>query len=108
MFSENGLTLAEYKNLKRKKLKNKGLPHDFYRPVRCGLLHNVETRNGWKISRNGDLFNKTSKIINANKFMDNLIDVMKIFREQLVISDFDNDQIWTTFKARVDYLLNNC
>ncbi len=40
--------------------------------------------------------------------MDNLIDVMKIFREQLVISDFDNDQIWTTFKARVDYLLNNC
>lgn len=104
-FTKDGLTIEQYKDLTRKPLKNKGIPYDFYKNVRCGLLHNGETRNGWKISRNGPLFDKNNKRINAVKFMAGLIDVIKNFQQDLHNSDIEQDLIWRTYKDRLNDLL---
>ncbi len=38
---------------------------DFYVGVRCGILHQAETTNGWRIRRIGPLFDHSTKTINA-------------------------------------------
>ena len=40
---------------------------DFYRSVRCGILHQGETKKGWIIVRTGPLFDGTNRI-NATRF----------------------------------------
>ena len=45
---------------------------DFYTGIRCGILHQAETTNGWLIHRKGELFNSEEKSINATKFHDEL------------------------------------
>lgn len=103
IFSEGGLELNEYVNSEN--LKNKGRSNDFYKNVRCGILHNGETKNNWKILRSGELFDKTNKSINATKFMNNLVIVIKQFQKELLNSDFNNSEIWITYKSRLDYLI---
>lgn len=41
---------------------------DFYRHVRCGILHQGETTGGWTIRRTGVLFDPSGPTINATKF----------------------------------------
>lgn len=106
IFSKNGLTINEYKDINRKLL-NKGVPSDFYKHVRNGLLHNGETKNGWKIARTGNFFDESTKRINAVKFMNTLIDVIKRFKQTLSTSDFDIDPVWITYKARLQALIDN-
>lgn len=102
-FSKNGLELKEY--LSVKKIKNKGIPSDFYKNVRCGILHNGETRNGWKIVRNGPLFEENSKRINSVLFLEKLKNILKNFKNQLINSDFENSEIWKTYKIRIELLI---
>lgn len=105
-FSKDGLTIEEYKNSDN--LKNKGIPRDFYKNVRCGLLHNAETRNKWKIVRTGNfLFDEQTKTINSFRFMENLKAIIINFKEQLKQSDFNNDEIWMIYKARLQMLIDN-
>lgn len=106
-FSKNGLTITEYKDLERKPLKNKGTPDDFYKNLRCGILHNGETRNGWKISRTGDFYDEANKKINAVKFMDKVIDSINHFKNQLNKSDFEKSEIWKSYKGRLQDLIDN-
>lgn len=103
-FSKRGLDLTKYEKQTTKYLNNKGIPKDFYANVRCGILHNGETKNNWKILRRGELFDEKNKSINATIFMKNLILVIKQFQNQLLESDF-NDEIWITYKSRLEYLI---
>ncbi|HEX8575765.1 MAG TPA: hypothetical protein VF677_05685 [Flavobacterium sp.] len=104
-FSKGGLDLSKYEKQTDKYLNNKGIPKDFYSNVRCGILHNGETKNNWKILRKGELFDEKNKAINATKFMNNLVIVIKQFQNKLLVSDFNNDEIWKTYKARLEYLI---
>lgn len=104
-FSKGGLDLSKYEKQTDKYLNNKGIPKDFYSNVRCGILHNGETKNNWKILRKGELFDEKNKSINATKFMNNLVTVIKQFQDKLLNSDFNNDEIWKTYKARLEYLI---
>jgi len=63
-FSKDGLELNEYVN--SESLKNKGRSHDFYKNVRCGILHNGETKNNWKILRKGKLFDEENVLTPIN------------------------------------------
>ncbi len=104
-FSKGGLNLEQYEKQTTKHLNNKGIPKDFYSNVRCGILHSGETRNNWKILRKGELFDEKNKSINATKFMNNIVLVMKRFQNDLLISDFENSDIWKTYKNRLKYLI---
>jgi hypothetical protein len=84
-----------------------GIPNDFYENLRCGILHNGETKNGWKITRksNTPYFDPASKTINAFKFANLLAKILQNYKKQLINSDFDNDEIWTNFKIRFNDLI---
>ncbi|MFZ0051362.1 MAG: hypothetical protein WAK96_06265, partial [Desulfobaccales bacterium] len=51
--------------------------NDFYTDVRCAILHQAETTNGWRICRHGPLFTLDNKTINATKFHDQLQNCLK-------------------------------
>ncbi len=97
-FSKGGLSLIDYKNLKIiMGAENKGIPKEFYKDVRCGILHSGETRNKWKIVRNGVLFDEENKRINAAKFLISLKYVIADFKKELNNEDIDKSDIWTTY-----------
>src|SRR5262249_3818794 len=50
----------------------RGHVQEFYKHVRCGILHQAETTGGWRIRRNGALFDPTTKTINATEFHNRL------------------------------------
>lgn len=84
----------------------KGL--NFYSQVRCGILHQGETKAGWTIRRAGPLLTKESKVINATKFLVHLSKYLKWYQEELVISNFKNDEIWENFRLKMEAIKNNC
>ncbi|MBP7556664.1 MAG: hypothetical protein KA821_10390 [Chitinophagaceae bacterium] len=88
--------------------KDGGLPNDFYENVRCGILHNAETKSGWTITRNQSAayFDPATKKINATKFANRLKFVLSDYKNKLLRADFDNDEIWLSFKNRLDDLIN--
>ena len=101
-FSEGGLTKDQY--LSDNKIKNKGIPREFYRNVRCGILHNGETRNGWKIQRRGQLFDRETKTINAYTFMQGIEDSLNNYRKELLDAQVDSE-IWDVLIDRIDFLI---
>lgn len=106
LFSTGGLAVKDYLNLKRNPLKNIGTPLDFYKNVRCGILHNGETRNGWTLTRNGPLFDPLTKKINATEFMKQLIKVLKRHKHDLLTEDINTSSIWVAYVDRITDILN--
>lgn len=88
--------------------KEGGTPNDFFENVRCGILHNGETRNGWLINRDSTkpYFNKDTKEINATKFVNRLDLVLKSYKNKLIKSDFDKDEIWINFRNKINDIIN--
>ena len=80
---------------------------DFYENIRCGLLHQAETVNGWRILRKGDLLNKKSKTINANKFLKGVEEFLNFYCEELKQSDWDDD-IWKNLRKKMNVIIENC
>lgn len=89
--------------------KEGGTPNDFYENVRCGILHNGETKNGWLISReySKPYFDKNSKTINATKFAKRLKSILESYKKTLITSDFDNDEVWLNFRNRLNDIIKN-
>lgn len=87
--------------------KQGGIPNDFFVNVRCGVLHNGETKNGWKISRiqTKPLFNQDNKEINAVKFLNNMKAILKGYKTKLAHSN-DDDEVWIIFLKRLEDLIN--
>lgn len=87
--------------------KDEGIPNDFFENLRCGILHNGETRNGWKITRKSNIpyFEPTTKTVNAYKFSVLMKKTLENYRKQLIVSNFDNDEIWINFKNRLNDII---
>lgn len=87
--------------------KEGGLPNDFYESVRCGILHNAETRNGWTITRSGKVYvDVASKKIDANKFAMRLKYTLDDYRKRLLREDFATTAVWDNFRNRMKDVLN--
>ncbi len=84
-----------------------GTPNDFYKNVRCGILHNAETRNGWTITRDKNklYFNPAMKEINAAKFANRLKKILENYSTSLISANFDKDEVWINFRNRLDDLI---
>lgn len=80
---------------------------EFYRNVRCGILHQGETYGGWKVRRSGALFNEKEKIINATKFISALENELTEFTDYLRTSHF-HKKPWTGVIRKLDYICDNC
>lgn len=101
-FKSGGLTLAEYRDFTIGMTKNnKGIPQEFYQSVRCGILHSGETRNSWKITRNGDFFDEPNRRINATKFLNRLKSVISGFKKELEGENFDTSVVWKIYLDKI-------
>lgn len=87
----------------------KGLGDQFYFNIRCGILHQGETKKGWSISRKSSdpLFNKTELTINANHFLEKLRNTIKEYAERLEIEEWANDP-WVRCKEKINFIITNC
>jgi hypothetical protein len=67
---------------------DKGTAGDFYASVRCGLLHEARTKNGWriKVSQSATLAIDTrAKVIYRNKMQSAFGEFVDLYRQQLLV-----------------------
>jgi hypothetical protein len=65
---------------------NPALTHDFYESVRCGVLHEARTKNGWTISarsRNRTIVEPNLKIVYRDNFQSALLDFVEWYKREL-------------------------
>jgi len=87
----------------------RGHAHDFYRGVRCGILHQAETTLGWRIRRDGELLsvNAGVHIINATKFVRALKKVLDKYRDTLKTAAWDEES-WVLLRKKMKRVCANC
>jgi hypothetical protein len=79
---------------------------EFYTHVRCGILHQAESTGGWKIRRDGILFNPRTLTINASRFHDELGRCLAVYCLALQHEQFDSP-LWTAFKNKMTVICRN-
>jgi hypothetical protein len=84
------------------------MPTQFYKHIRCGILHQGETTGGWAISRTGTkLIDKSKREINATLLAEQLKKSLGQYRDDLKKSDWDS-QIWKNAREKMKSILKNC
>lgn len=79
----------------------------FYKNVRCGILHQAETKGGWHIHRRGRLFDEDELIVNATLFHGNLSGALDDYRRELIRSPWDSLR-WDNFRNKMKATIKNC
>ncbi|WP_434031242.1 hypothetical protein [[Pseudomonas] boreopolis] len=77
---------------------------DFYRHVRCGILHQAETTGGWRIVRSGPIRAHTT--VNATRFSDSLRQVLHSYGSSLRTDDWGSDS-WLAFRKKMEAICSN-
>lgn len=85
----------------------RGEGQSFHKHVRCGILHQGETTGGWHIRRDGPLFQKKTKTINAKLFHDEIGNVLESYCNELQGSDW-SAPIWKSLRKKMHSVCKNC
>jgi len=85
----------------------KEIAADFYSSIRCGILHQAETTNAWRILRKGPLLDKREIAINATKFVQSLEKSLDSYIDSLKSNDF-NSKIWRNALFKLEDVCQNC
>jgi hypothetical protein len=85
----------------------KDIATDFYYSIRCGILHQAETTNAWRILRKNNLLDKTNKEINATKFVKAVEKSLDNYVDSLKANDFDA-KIWEKAILKIENVCENC
>jgi len=87
----------------------RGHAQDFYRGVRCGILHQAETTLGWRIRRDGDLLDVRGAIrtINATVFIQRLHCALDAYRDELKAAAW-SEEIWVLCRKKMERICANC
>lgn len=76
----------------------------FYENIRCGILHQGEARNGWRVLRRGPLLDPTDGTINATQFLRALRKTVEIYATQITV----DDTLWQNFQKKMKAVCDNC
>jgi hypothetical protein len=76
----------------------------FYKDIRCGILHQAESRGGWRILRSGPLLDRNAKSINATRLVTALQRAVQKYADE-VVSD---EKVWQNFQRKMAAVCNNC
>ena len=85
----------------------RGYSQEFFKCVRCGILHQGETTKGWHIQRKGEIFQKQSKTIDAKLFHDEVEVALNKYCKALESEDWNSD-IWKKFRNKMNTVCKNC
>lgn len=80
---------------------------DFYKHVRCGILHQGETTGGWLINRNKKKQLLSGKDINARKFQREMKNALQGYCAELGSTSW-NDPLWIAFRYKMNAIIKNC
>lgn len=76
----------------------------FFQDIRCGILHQAETTNGWRVRQAGKLLDKEARSINAYSFVSHLQHAVTNYARQLEA----DDALWQRFRKKMDAVCRNC
>jgi hypothetical protein len=77
----------------------------FYSAIRNGLLHQAQTKDGWRIrTSQARLWNAQDKIVDRNRFADALICAFNQYIEELNRTAW-NDQVWLKARRKIWWLI---
>jgi len=79
----------------------------FWKNVRCGILHQAETTQGWRIHRKGPLFEPTTRIINATLFHNTLEGSLARYCDRLETEDWESE-LWQRCRTKLNAICKNC
>jgi hypothetical protein len=85
----------------------RGHAQAFYTHVRCGILHQAETTGGWRIRRDGALFDATALTVNANCFLDALEQALGGFCDGLKTAAWDDPE-WKRVRDKMNAIVRHC
>lgn len=83
--------------------------HDFYHSVRCGILHQAETTDGWRVHRESGLFVESGGVrsLSASEFCNRLKSVLDRYRDDLIKADWNDDR-WVKARVKLQAICRNC
>lgn len=84
-----------------------GYVTDFYKNIRCGILHQAETLNGWHIRRDCPLFDNQTKTINATLFHKEMSVCVNFYCETLKQENWNSDT-WKNFRKKMKAIISHC
>ncbi|MDX2272226.1 MAG: hypothetical protein NW237_09815 [Cyanobacteriota bacterium] len=84
-----------------------GYAESFYKNVRCGILHQAETMDGWHIRRDGSLFEVKTKTINATSFHNEMENCLEYYCLTLEKEDW-NSETWSNFRKKMQAIISHC
>ena len=76
----------------------------FYKDIRCGILHQGESRGGWRVLRSGPLLNVQAKALNAAA----ILRALKREVRQYVQMIQNDEQLWQNFCEKMRTICGNC
>jgi hypothetical protein len=79
----------------------------FYHAVRCGLLHQGETRQGWTIVRRGPLFDDASRRLNGTQFIRAVRTAVNQYGDELRNAGWDA-AVWRNCHKKLSAVVKNC
>lgn len=87
----------------------RGHGSQFYAHIRCGILHQAETTNGWRIRRElgAPVFDSENLTIGANAFLDALKLSFDAYCSELELADWNAD-IWRNARSKLAAICKNC
>ena len=81
---------------------------DFYQNVRCGILHQGETTEGIKITRERkQLWDNKTKTIDAVLFGEKMEEALRNYKTELE-NALPNDPIWLYCRIKLQAIIDNC
>lgn len=78
----------------------------FHDNIRNGILHQAETKGGWKIRRAGVLLDLSGRSINADCFIRELRKAVAEYASQLQVDP--DPTLWKNFKKKMKRVCENC
>lgn len=77
-----------------------------YGAIRCGLLHQGETKESFKIKRSGKLLWDDKKTINATNFAKELKSFIKSYCDELKGEPWDSN-LWDNCRRKIRFIIDN-
>jgi hypothetical protein len=105
----SGTVFQEFFASERRFGKLKNWAGEFHSCVRCGILHQGETKDGWRISRSigAPFFHSPTKTIQATKFLNRLDASLREYCRTLKGLAW-HDDLWRNFRRKMNSIIANC
>ena len=76
----------------------------FYKDIRCGILHQSESRGGWRVLRKGPLLDAEAKTLNATAILRALRSEVRKYAKRVQT----DEQVWKNFCKKMGSVCATC